>query len=98
MDISDGLIQDATKMAKASNVCLEIDFELLPLGGEIEKEMLKFGDDYNILFTSVQEIVPNAKKIGNVRERSENPFVVLHNLPKEWNFEDVSKGFDHLSV
>jgi thiamine-monophosphate kinase len=98
MDISDGLIQDATKMAQASNVCLEIDFELLPSDLQLTKEMLKFGDDYNILLTSKNEMIQNTTKIGKVKEKLENPFVTLHNIPKEWNVEDLTKGFDHFSV
>lgn len=90
MDISDGLIADATKMAKASGVCFEIDYNLLPfVGGENCKEMLSFGDDYNILICS-QKPVKNANKIGIVKQ---GQGLNLKNVP----FEIAESGYDHFA-
>lgn len=87
MDISDGLILDATRMAKVSQKCFEIDFNLLPFHGKPNKEKLAFGDDYNILFTS-QFHQKNAVKIGQVLEGSD---LKLINFP----FQIEKYGFEH---
>jgi thiamine-monophosphate kinase len=59
IDVSDGLLGDAGKLAAASGVGLEISFEELPvsgalertLGGEAARELaLTAGDDYELLF------------------------------------------------
>ena len=91
MDISDGLIQDATKIAKASNCCFEIDYNLLPFAKNNgkTKEMLAFGDDYNVLISS-SKMVKNAKKIGSVKV---GQGLNLLNFP----FEIATHGFDHFA-
>jgi thiamine monophosphate kinase len=99
MDISDGLIQDAKKMAKASNVCFEIDYNLLKFAknegqengmfSEMLADMLSFGDDYNILISSTVP-VQNATQIGVVKQgRGLN----LLNFP----FEILNAGYDHFA-
>ena len=100
MDISDGLIQDAKKMAKASNVCFEIDYNLLPFAknvgannnsqeNDMLSDMLSFGDDYNILISS-KVPVQNARQIGVVKQgRGLN----LLNFP----FEIFNAGYDHFA-
>ncbi len=94
MDISDGLIQDANKMASVSRCHFEIDFNLLPFARGITTEMLSvglsFGDDYNILCTSKEETIPNCTKIGIV---TDGIGVELINSPFEVNIQ----GFDHFS-
>ncbi len=63
MDVSDGLIADAGKLAKASRVVLRIDADSLPLSPAARAWMsgervptygrfFNWGDDYEILFTS----------------------------------------------
>lgn len=65
IDVSDGLIADAAKIAAASNVRLRIDADAVPLlGGEayVQKygaeglmRLLSGGDDYQTLFTAAPE-------------------------------------------
>lgn len=66
IDVSDGLIGDAAKLAAASNVAIRIDAEAVPLtsGGEafVQKhgpagliQLLTGGDDYQALFTAPPE-------------------------------------------
>ncbi len=65
MDVSDGLIADAAKLAAASHVSMEIDLGALPLSpaaarwaaaqpdlGAAKTRLASFGDDYEILFTA----------------------------------------------
>ncbi|QJB68161.1 thiamine-phosphate kinase [Parasphingorhabdus halotolerans] len=67
MDISDGLLIDAERIAKASNVCLEIDLAKVPLSPEYisvfgddeeaRKKAATGGDDYQLLLTASPETV-----------------------------------------
>lgn len=56
MDISDGLLQDASHLAKASNVSLALEAESIPTAVELEDprwmDCLTGGDDYQLLFTA----------------------------------------------
>ena len=91
MDISDGLLADAEKMANASKKCLVIDFNKIPFAGlDNLQNMLIFGDDYNILVTSSSPVL-NAVHIGFVKEGNG---LLLENFP----FVLPQKGFDHFSV
>lgn len=64
MDVSDGLIADAAKMAAASNLAFEIDVAAVPFspaarawlakGGD-RMSLLCGGDDYELLFTAAPE-------------------------------------------
>lgn len=52
MDISDGLLLDAARLAESSGVMLEIDPERLPLRDGADTAMaLSDGEDYELLFT-----------------------------------------------
>ncbi|MDP9055874.1 MAG: thiamine-phosphate kinase [Pseudomonadota bacterium] len=53
MDVSDGLLLDAARMARASGVTLAIDGAAVPIAtGEARRsEALRWGDDYQLLFT-----------------------------------------------
>jgi len=53
MDLSDGLLLDAWRMARASGVCLELDSGAVPLACPESRrsEALRWGDDYELLFT-----------------------------------------------
>jgi len=66
MDVSDGLVIDAAKLAHASNVAIRIDAEAIPLSGAghayLEKrgyaglaDLITGGDDYQALFTAPPE-------------------------------------------
>ena len=65
MDVSDGLLIDARRMAEASGLALEIDLDLVPVAGERMAAMTA-GDDYELLFAvpaGVEPPVP-ATRIG----------------------------------
>lgn len=82
MDVSDGLLIDAERMAKASRVAIEIDLERVPLStafisarGDGEAARLfaaTAGDDYQLLFTLPAGVKPPvaATAIGMCRAGS----------------------------
>lgn len=55
MDVSDGLLLDATRMALASGVTLAIDSAACPVPADLpatrRRDALAWGDDYELLFT-----------------------------------------------
>ncbi|MDE2410973.1 MAG: thiamine-phosphate kinase, partial [Sphingomonadales bacterium] len=53
MDVSDGLLLDASRMAEASGVTLAIDSAAVPIATDEARrsEALRWGDDYELLFT-----------------------------------------------
>ena len=73
MDVSDGLFLDAWRMAEASNVSLAIDSRAVPIATPEERRLdaLRWGDDYELLFTLPAEVEPPipATRIGHVEPR-----------------------------
>lgn len=69
MDVSDGLLVDARRMAEASGVLLTIDLDAIPLAlpGLDPIAAATAGDDYELLFTLPPDTVPlaPATRIGN---------------------------------
>jgi thiamine-monophosphate kinase len=70
MDVSDGLLLDAWRMAEASQVSLAIDGAAVPIAAPEERrfDALRWGDDYELLFTlpsGVEPPVPSTR-IGSV--------------------------------
>jgi thiamine-monophosphate kinase len=65
MDVSDGLLIDAQRMAVASNLALDIAIHDVPVAGDRMKA-LTAGDDYELLFAAPPEIVLpiHATRIG----------------------------------
>ena len=65
MDVSDGLLIDAQRMASASNLALEIDLDAVPVAGE-RIAAVAAGDDYELLFALAAGAVPPvaATRIG----------------------------------
>ena len=65
MDVSDGLLIDARRMADASNLALEIDLDAVPVAGE-RIAAVTAGDDYELLFAAAPDLVPPvpATRIG----------------------------------
>jgi thiamine-monophosphate kinase len=51
MDVSDGLLIDAQRMASASGLALEIDLDSVPVAGE-RMAAITAGDDYELLFAA----------------------------------------------
>jgi len=80
MDVSDGLLLDATRMAQASAVTLAIDSTLPPLAcAEARRaEALRWGEDYQLLFTLPAGLVPPvpATRIGQALPPGAAPLLV----------------------
>lgn len=71
MDVSDGLLLDAARMARASGVTMAIESDRVPIAAPEDRrgEALRWGDDYQLLFTAragVQLPVP-AAAVGQVQ-------------------------------
>lgn len=80
MDVSDGLLLDATRMADASDVTIAIDRMAVPIAAPEARrdEALRWGDDYQLLFTLPAGIAPPcpAFRIGTVLERQGAPILL----------------------
>lgn len=69
MDVSDGLLLDAFRMAHASNRTFELDQAAIPVANPRRRdECLRWGDDYQLLFTAPEGVTPAvpATRIGAV--------------------------------
>ena len=83
MDVSDGLLLDAARLAEASAVTLALDCAAVPLAEGVAAagradEALRWGDDYQLLFTlpvGIQPPVP-AAKIGEVGRPGAAPLLL----------------------
>jgi thiamine-monophosphate kinase len=64
MDISDGLLLDAKRMAIASGVTIALDRSAIPIAADLpaatRAQALRWGDDYELLFTLPPETLPAA--------------------------------------
>lgn len=84
MDVSDGVMLDASRIAEASGVTIDLETAAVPIAlpeGRRD-EALRWGDDYQLLFTAAPETplpVPGAR-IGMVHARGEHP-LLLDGLP-----------------
>lgn len=80
MDVSDGLLLDASRMADASGVTIAIDRMAVPIAAPETRrdEALRWGDDYQLLFTLPAGIAPPcpAWRIGTVLERQGAPILL----------------------
>ncbi|GHC99393.1 thiamine-phosphate kinase [Novosphingobium pokkalii] len=82
MDVSDGLLLDATRMARASGVTLAIDSAACPLPPDLpvarRREALAWGDDYELLFTLPAGTLPPcpATRIGVVQPAGPVPLLL----------------------
>ncbi len=64
LDISDGLLLDASRIADASGVCMELDISALPLRAGADCRMaLTDGEDYELLFTVPERMEKVLKSI-----------------------------------
>jgi thiamine-monophosphate kinase len=54
MDVSDGLLLDAERMARASGVCFALNSAAVPIAAPESRraEALRWGDDYQLLYTA----------------------------------------------
>jgi thiamine-monophosphate kinase len=71
MDVSDGLLIDARRMADGSGLAVTIDLAAVPIAGD-PLEAVTAGDDYELLFAAPPELVlpVPASRIGSFSEGS----------------------------
>lgn len=95
MDISDGLLLDAWRMAKASGVTIAIDSASVPISTPERRraEALRWGDDYQLLFTTPPGVnLPvGAALIGEVIGKASAP-ILLDGQPLD---EGDDLGYRH---
>ena len=79
MDVSDGLLLDAFRMAEASGVTLALESAAIPVADPAQFEKcIRWGDDYELLFTAPPSAalpVP-AHRIGTVAPRGPAPLLL----------------------
>ncbi len=80
MDVSDGVLLDAWRLASASGVTLVIESAVIPIGVPENRraDALRWGEDYQLLFTAPvdRELPIKAFRIGLVEQRTEAPLTV----------------------
>jgi len=80
MDVSDGLLLDASRMAEASGVTLALSSADVPISVPEARraDALRWGEDYELLFTLPAGAEPtvSAWRIGEVRQRGEAPLLL----------------------
>ncbi|MBX9662268.1 thiamine-phosphate kinase [Novosphingobium sp.] len=82
MDVSDGLLLDARRMAEASAATFALDPGAIPfpaaLSAERKRDALGWGDDYELLFTLPAGMRPPcpAHRIGTVLPRADAPLLL----------------------
>lgn len=79
MDVSDGLLLDACRIAQASGVTIAIDRRAVPIATPEARrdEALRWGDDYQLLFTAPPStrLSVAAHHIGEVQKRGNAPLL-----------------------
>lgn len=93
MDVSDGLLLDASRMGRASGVTMAIDRQAVPIAAPEARrdEALRWGDDYQLLFSLPHGTMPpvTAKRIGTVLPPGIEPLLLDGEPPLG------SLGFEH---
>ena len=94
MDVSDGLLLDASRIAVASRVTLDISTISMNIADRSRiRECLSWGDDYALLFTCGEHISPPipASPIGKVTVAGPHPVLIDGDAPAP----DERLGFQH---
>ena len=93
MDISDGLLLDASRMAEASGVALALTSVDVPIAVPENRraDALRWGEDYELLFTLPAGVEPtvSAWRIGEVRELEGAALLLDGEAPK------APLGYEH---
>ena len=93
MDVSDGVLLDASRMAGASGVTLALNSAAVPIAVPERRraDALRWGEDYELLFTLPPGAEPNvsAWRIGDVRQWGEVSLLLDENPP------DAPLGYEH---
>jgi thiamine-monophosphate kinase len=106
MDVSDGLGRDCARLAKASNVLIEIDAEAIPVSPDASgvRAALSDGEDYELLFASPRAPMPAGcgpqqtpiRLIGVARAREHDGVPYCTCRWPDGRVEDVGEaGWDH---
>lgn len=78
MDVSDGLLLDAFRLAEASDVTLVLEPRAVPVADAARRDAcIRWGDDYELLFTAppTADLPVKAHRIGTVTARGAAPLV-----------------------
>ena len=98
MDVSDGVLLDAARMARASGVTIAIDSKAVPIACPEARraEALRWGDDYQLLFTAPENraLPVPAHRIGSVLASGAEPLLVDGNPPDKTD----QLGYQHGST
>lgn len=98
MDVSDGVLLDAARMARASSVTLAIDSTAVPIACPEPRraEALRWGDDYQLLFTAPagRALPVPAHRIGSVLPAGDQPLLVDGHPPRDGD----RLGYEHGSA
>jgi thiamine-monophosphate kinase len=93
MDISDGLLLDASRLAEASGVTLALSARDVPIAVPEERraDALRWGEDYELLFTMPPGAEPpvSAWRIGEVLARGEAALLLDGRAP------EGTLGYEH---
>lgn len=108
MDVSDGILLDAARLATASGLGIQIDLDKLPLNPELQalafEAAVKFatgGDDYELLFTVPPQ---NADKLASLEKRLGIPLTHIGRMTeklgldsryKDKTYVPESRGYQH---
>jgi thiamine-monophosphate kinase len=98
MDVSDGLLLDAHRMAQASGMTIALDSSAIPVPPTLPpsrlRDALGWGDDYELLFSLPAHLQPPvlAHAIGIVTEQSIDA-LLLDGAPPQGKL-----GFEHASA
>lgn len=80
MDVSDGLLLDASRMARASGVTIAIERQAVPIAAPEARrdEAMRWGDDYQLLFSLPGGVKPTvtAARIGIVLPSGVEPLLL----------------------
>lgn len=81
MDVSDGLLLDTSRMARASGTTIAIETKAVPIHPALadrQIEAMSWGDDYQLLFTLSEGTVPPvaATRIGQVHAGCAHPLLL----------------------
>lgn len=94
MDVSDGLLLDASRMARASGVTFDIRTAHIDIADPSRaRECLSWGDDYALLFTCDPAVEPPVavSRVGSVIAAGPNPILVDGVAPEP----DDRLGYQH---
>jgi thiamine-monophosphate kinase len=95
MDVSDGLLLDAARMARAIEATIAIERMAVPIATPEARrdEALRWGDDYQLLFTLPAKLEPPcpAYRIGTILPVSSHPLLIDGEAPRP----DDNLGYQH---